>query len=76
MGAWDYMLAALKQDIPKGYYDHYVSTLEPLRFENGKLLIGVESEDQKNWVGNRLVSSMNSLLSGSMNSEIALEFSA
>lgn len=85
---WEAVLAQLKLELPRSTFDTWVADTQAISFDNGELIIGVPNPYTKNWLDNRLISSVRRTLTNvakwplqaqfvvSAGSQFALEHSA
>ena len=72
---WQSVLGQLQMEMPKASFDRWVRDTWVLGFEAGTLTIGVRNADARDWVENRLSSTISRLLVGIMNrGDIVLRF--
>lgn len=72
--AWQSVLGQLQMEMPKASFDTWVRDTRPLSYENGALTIGVPNAYARDWLENRLASTVSRLLIGVLNSNVALNF--
>lgn len=72
--AWQSVLGQLQMEMPRASFDTWVRDTRPLSYHNGMLTIGVRNAYARDWLENRLASTVNRLLIGIMNASVAVSF--
>ncbi len=72
--AWQSVLGQLQMEMPKASFDTWVRDTCPLSYENSILTVGVRNAYARDWLENRLASTVDRLLVGVLNSNAAVEF--
>ena len=72
--AWQMVLEQLKMDMPKASFDTWVSETRPMSYEDGLLTVGARNAYARDWLENRLSSTVSHLLIGIMNRTVDVEF--
>lgn len=72
--AWQSVLGQLQMEMPRASFDTWVRDTRPLSYHNGMLTIGVRNAYARDWLENRLASTVNRLLIGIMNASVAVNF--
>ncbi len=72
--AWQSVLGQLQMEMPRASYDTWVRDTRPVSYQNGLLTIGVRNAYARDWLENRLVSTVNRLLGGILNGSVAVSF--
>ncbi|MGD8751675.1 MAG: DnaA N-terminal domain-containing protein [Anaerolineales bacterium] len=72
--AWEAALGQLKMEMPKAAYDTWVSEAELVSYENGTFIIGLGNTFARDWLENRLSSTVSRLLTGMMNRSVETHF--
>jgi len=72
--AWQAVLGQLQMEMPKASFDTWVRDTRPLSYENGILSVGVRNAYARDWLENRLASTVDRLLVGILNSNVSVEF--
>jgi chromosomal replication initiator protein len=72
--AWDSVLSQLQSEMPKASFETWVGETRPLVYENGALTVGVPNAYARDWLENRLASTISRLLVGILNSNVAVNF--
>jgi len=72
--AWQAVLGQLQMEMPKASFDTWVRDTRSLSCENGVLTVGVRNAYARDWLENRLVSTVDRLLVGILNSNVSVEF--
>ena len=73
--AWQSVLGQLQMEMPRASFDTWVRDSRPLSMENGRLYVAVRNTYARDWLENRLESTVNRLLVGILaTSDIKVEF--
>jgi chromosomal replication initiator protein len=72
--AWQSVLGQLQMEMPKASFDTWVRDTQPLSYENGILTVGVRNAYARDWLDNRLASTVDRLLVGILNSSACVDF--
>ena len=72
--AWQSVLGQLQMEMPRASFDTWVRDTRPVSFHNGTLTIGVRNAYARDWLENRLASTVNRLLGGILNGSVAVSF--
>jgi chromosomal replication initiator protein len=72
--AWQSVLGQLQMEMPRASFDTWVRDTRPVSYHNGMLTIGVRNAYARDWLENRLASTVNRLLVGIMNVSVAVSF--
>jgi chromosomal replication initiator protein len=72
--AWQSVLAQLQMEMPRASYDTWVRDTRPTAYENGIITVGVRNAYARDWLENRLATTVSRLLIGILNSNVAVEF--
>jgi chromosomal replication initiator protein len=72
--AWQSVLGQLQIEMPRASYDTWVRDTRPVSHQDGTLTIGVRNAYARDWLENRLASTVNRLLGGLMNGSVAVHF--
>ncbi len=72
--AWQSVLAQLQMEMPRASFDTWVRDTRPVGYENGELTISVRNAYARDWLESRLTSTVNRLLIGILNSNVAVNF--
>ncbi|MCC6298437.1 MAG: chromosomal replication initiator protein DnaA [Anaerolineales bacterium] len=72
--AWQSVLGQLQMEMPRASFDTWVRDTRPVSFQNGTLTIGVRNAYARDWLENRLASTVNRLLGGILNGSVAVTF--
>lgn len=72
--AWQSVLGQLQMEMPRASYDTWVRDTRPVSYQNGLLTIGVRNAYARDWLENRLASTVNRLLGGVLNGSVAVSF--
>lgn len=72
--AWQAAVGQLQMEMPKAAYDTWVRGAELLTYEDGSFVIGVPNAFARDWLHNRLSSTITRRLSGVMNRTVDVRF--
>jgi len=72
--AWQSVLGQLQMEMPRASFDTWVRDTKPVSYQDGKLTVGVRNAYARDWLENRLASTVNRLLIGIMNSSVDVDF--
>lgn len=72
--AWQSVLGQLQMEMPRASFDTWVRDTKPVSYHNGKLTIGVRNAYARDWLENRLASTVNRLLVSILNGSVAVSF--
>ena len=72
--AWQSVLGQLQMEMPRASFDTWVRDTKPLSYQDGTLTIGVRNAYARDWLENRLASTVSRLLVGIMNASVAVNF--
>jgi chromosomal replication initiator protein len=72
--AWQSVLGQLQMEMPRASFDTWVRDTRPLSYDKGVFTIGVRNAYARDWLENRLTSTVSSLLDGIMDSNVAVNF--
>ena len=72
--AWQSVLGQLQIEMPRASFETWVRDTRPLLFENGVLTVGVRNAYARDWLENRLASTVQRLLVGILDSNAAVSF--
>ena len=72
--AWQSVLGQLQMEMPRASFDTWVRDTKPLSYQNGKLTIGVRNAYARDWLENRLASTISRLLVGIVNASVNVDF--
>ncbi len=72
--AWQSALGQLQMEMPKASFDTWVRDTQLVTFEEGLFTIGVRNAYARDWLDNRLASTVTSVLKGIMNREVDVCF--
>jgi chromosomal replication initiator protein len=73
--AWQATIGQLQMEMPKAAYDTWVRDAELISYEDGCFMIGVQNAYARDWLQNRLSSTVTRLLTGIMNRSVEVNFS-
>jgi chromosomal replication initiator protein len=72
--AWQSVLGQLQMEMPRASFDTWVRDTKPVSYQDGTLTIGVRNAYARDWLENRLSSTVSRLLVGIMNASVAVNF--
>ena len=72
--AWQSVLGQLQMEMPRASFDTWVRDTKPVSYHNGTLTIGVRNAYARDWLENRLASTVNRLLGGILNGSVSVTF--
>ena len=72
--AWQSVLGQLQMEMPRASFDTWVRDTRPVSSEDGILTIAVRNAYARDWLENRLLSSITRLLAGLMEQEVEVRF--
>jgi len=72
--AWQAALGQLQLEMPKAAFDTWVRDTELITYEDGAFTIGVKNAYARDWLEDRLSSTISKLLTGIMNRTVVVRF--
>jgi chromosomal replication initiator protein len=72
--AWQVVLGQLQMEMPKASFDTWVRDTRPVSMEGGLLTVAVRNAYARDWLDNRLTSTVNRLLVGILNANASVDF--
>ena len=72
--AWQAARGQLQMEMPKAAFDTWVRSVEFLSYEDGSFMLGVPNAYARDWLQNRLSSTIVRLLTGMMNRSVQVQF--
>jgi chromosomal replication initiator protein len=72
--AWQNTLSQLQGEMPKASYETWVKSTELINYDQDKFTVGVHNAFARDWLDNRLSSTVSRMLSGMMNKPQTVEF--
>jgi chromosomal replication initiator protein len=72
--AWQSVLGQLQMEMPRASFDTWVRDTKPISYQNGKMVIGVRNAYARDWLENRLSSTVSRLLVGIVNASVNVDF--
>ncbi len=72
--AWQAALGQLQLEMPKAAFDTWVANTEFISYEDGFFIIGAPNAYARDWLENRLVSTVTRLLTGLMSRSVEVNF--
>lgn len=72
--AWQSVLGQLQMEMPRASFDTWVRDTHPLSYEEGVMTIAARNAYARDWLENRLLSTVARLLAGMMNRAVEVRF--
>jgi chromosomal replication initiator protein len=72
--AWQSVLGQLQMEMPRASFDTWVRDTQPVSYQDGMLTISVRNAYARDWLENRLASTVSRLLLGILNASVAVNF--
>ncbi len=72
--AWQSVLGQLQMEMPRASFDTWVRDTRPVSYEDGVMTIAVRNAYARDWLENRLLSSISRLLAGMMEQDVKVRF--
>jgi chromosomal replication initiator protein len=72
--AWQSVLGQLQMEMPRASFDTWVRDSKPLSYEEGVMTVAVRNAYARDWLDSRLADTVNRMLVGVMNSDVAVNF--
>lgn len=72
--AWQSVLGQLQLEMPRASFDTWVRDSRPVSYQDGILTVAVRNAYARDWLENRLLSSIARLLAGVLESEVQVRF--
>ncbi|MBP1692405.1 MAG: dnaA [Chloroflexi bacterium] len=72
--AWRAAVGQLQMEMPKAAFDTWVRDAELVSYEDGSFIVGVQNSYARDWLQNRLSSTITRLLIGMMNRSVEVRF--
>jgi len=72
--AWQSVLGQLQMEMPRASFDTWVRDTKPVSYQDGTLTISVRNAYARDWLENRLASTVSRLLVGIVNASVAVNF--
>jgi len=72
--AWQSVLGQLQMEMPRASFDTWVRDTKPVSYQDGTLTVGVRNAYARDWLENRLASTISRLLVGILNSSVDICF--
>jgi chromosomal replication initiator protein len=72
--AWQSVLGQLQMEMPRASFDTWVRDTKPVSFQDGTITVGVRNAYARDWLENRLASTVTRLLLGITNSSVDVKF--
>jgi chromosomal replication initiator protein len=71
---WQSVLGQLQMEMPRASFDTWVRDTKPVAYQDGMLTVGVRNAYARDWLENRLASTVNRLLFGITSSTVDVKF--
>lgn len=71
---WQSVLGQLQMEMPRASFDTWVRDTKPVSYQDGMLTVGVRNAYARDWLENRLASTVNRLLFGITSSTVDVKF--
>jgi len=72
--AWQSVLGQLQMEMPRASFDTWVRDTKPVSFQDGTITVGVRNAYARDWLENRLASTVSRLLLGITNASVDVRF--
>ena len=72
--AWQSVLGQLQSDMPRASFDSWVRDTQFISFENNLVTVSARTQYARDWLENRLSSTVSRLLAGMLNHSVDVEF--
>ncbi len=72
--AWQSVLGQLQMEMPKASFETWVRDTRPVSYQDGLLTVAVRNAYARDWLENRLLSSITRLLAGLLETEVQVRF--
>lgn len=72
--AWQTVLGQLQMEMPRASFDTWVRDTRLISYQNGTMIVGVRNAYARDWLENRLASTVNRLLVGILNASVNVDF--
>jgi chromosomal replication initiator protein len=72
--AWQNTISQLQVEMPKASFETWVKSTELIKYDQDKFTVGVHNAFTRDWLANRLSSTVNRMLTGMMNKPQTVEF--
>lgn len=72
--AWQSVLGQLQMEMPRASFDTWVRDTKPVSYQDGTITVGVRNAYARDWLENRLASTVTRLLLGITNSSVDVKF--
>jgi chromosomal replication initiator protein len=72
--AWQSVLGQLQMEMPRASFDTWVRDTKPVSYQDGTLIVGVRNAYARDWLENRLASTVSRLLFGLTNKSVDVNF--
>ncbi len=72
--AWQSVLGQLQMEMPRASFDTWVRDTKPVSYQDGTLTVGVRNAYARDWLDDRLASTVNRLLLGITNASVDVKF--
>jgi chromosomal replication initiator protein len=71
---WQSVLGQLQMEMPRASFDTWVRDTKPVSYQDGMLTVGVRNAYARDWLENRLATTVNRLLFGITSSSVDVKF--
>jgi len=72
--AWQSVLGQLQMEMPRASFDTWVRDTRPISYQDGTLTVGVRNAYARDWLENRLASTVSRLLVGILRGSVNVDF--
>jgi chromosomal replication initiation ATPase DnaA len=72
--AWQAALGQLQMEMPRALFDTWVSNMRFIGWEDGVFAVGARNGYARDWLENRLLSTISRLLAGMLNQSVEMRF--
>jgi len=72
--AWQSVLGQLQMEMPRASFDTWVRDTKPVSYQDGMLTVGVRNAYARDWLENRLATTVNRLLFGITSASVDVKF--
>src|SRR6188474_3090663 len=72
--AWQSVLGQLQIEMPRASFDTWVRDTKPVSYQDGLLTVGVRNAYARDWLENRLATTVNRMLFGITSSSVDVKF--
>lgn len=72
--AWQSVLGQLQMEMPRASFNTWVKDTQPVQHQDGTFTVGVKNAYARDWLDNRLSSTISRLLAGILDQDVNVEF--